>query len=42
MLANPELQEVTFSYLIVIKNKTPKLQELKITVTRDEAEQFVR
>lgn len=42
MLANPDLQEVTFIYLVVIKNKSPKLQEIKITVTRDEATSFVR
>lgn len=42
MLANPELNEATFTYLVVIKNKTPQLQELQFTVSRDECIAFVR
>lgn len=41
-LSHPELQTLDFVYLIVVKNKTPKLQTLNRTVTRDEATQFVR
>ena len=41
-LAHPELTEITFEYLIVIKNKKPLLQTCKRTFTKDECEEFVK
>lgn len=41
-LAHPELEKISFSYLIFIKNKAPKLQVMTHVLTREECETFVR
>lgn len=40
-LAHPDLESVSFSYLVFIKNAKPKLQEIKHILTREECETFV-
>lgn len=40
-LAHPELETISFSYLIFIKNKKMKLQEMTHILTREECETFV-
>ena len=40
-LAHPNLETISFSYLVFIKNKTPKLQEIAHILTREECETFV-
>lgn len=41
-LAHPDLESISFSYLVFIKNAKPKLQEIKHILTREECETFVR
>lgn len=41
-LAHPDLKTILFSYLVFIKNKSPKLQEIKHILTKEECETFVR
>ena len=40
-LSHPELENISFTYLVFIKNKTPKLQDITHTLTRQECEDFV-
>lgn len=40
-LAHPEISTISFSYLIFIKNKSPKLQEMVNILTKEECESFV-
>lgn len=40
-LAHPDLESISFSYLVFIKNAKPKLQEMKHILTREECETFV-
>lgn len=40
-LAHPDLESISFSYLVFIKNAKPKLQEIKHILTREECETFV-
>lgn len=40
-LSHPELDSISFTYLVFIKNKTPKLQDITHTLTRQECEDFV-
>lgn len=40
-LAHPEIEKVSFTYLIFIKNKKPLLQEFTTVLTREECEAFV-
>lgn len=41
-LAHPNLESISFTYLIFIKNKTPKLQAMTHILTKEECETFVR
>lgn len=40
-LAHPDLENISFSYLVFIKNAKPKLQEIKHILTKEECETFV-
>lgn len=40
-LAHPDIENITFSYIIFIKNKKLKLQNISRTLTREECETFV-
>ena len=40
-LSHPEINDISFSYIIFIKNKKIKLQDMTHTLTREECETFV-
>ena len=40
-LAHPDLETISFTYLVFQKNKTIKLQDITRQLTKDECEAFV-
>ena len=40
-LSHPEVEKISFTYLVFIKNAKPKLQDITHILTREECEAFV-